>query len=48
MTAPIIARIAITQDEMRTVRKLAIDRAVPTSQLLAEIVRKHLGLKAAK
>lgn len=48
MSAPILARIAITQAEMRTLRKQAIDRAVPTSQLLAEIIRKHLGVRGSK
>ena len=42
---PIIARISITKDKWQTVRKQAIDKSVPTSQLLAEWVRTHLEVE---
>lgn len=48
MSKPILTRIAITEAEWVSVRQHAIGKGVTTSQLLAEIVRKHLGLKAAK
>lgn len=48
MNPPIVTRIAITDAEWIAIRQHAIGQGVTTSQLLAEIVRKHLGLKAAK
>lgn len=37
--APVLARIAITQDEWAMLRKAAIDEDTTTSKLLAKIVR---------
>lgn len=42
-SAPILTRIAITEDEWAAIRKQAIDKTVRPSELLAVIVRKHLA-----
>jgi len=40
--SPILARIGITPDEWAAFRKDCIDRQTKPSQLLAELVRRHL------
>jgi hypothetical protein len=42
MSTSILVRTKLTADEWADIRKLAIERAVPVSQLVADALREHL------
>jgi hypothetical protein len=42
MSSTVLVRTKLTAAEWADIRKLAIERAVPVSQLVADVLREHL------
>jgi hypothetical protein len=42
LTTTVLVRTKLTAAEWADIRKLAIERAVPVSQLVADVLREHL------